>query len=170
MQSLIILAICFYVILAVPVYTCVCFKQPCQPKLCTERECFSCIQNLSQNPCHLCPPYLPTMWYFLPFQVNISCATFKLFKTLLLLICVNVLQLMRKYVVFYLSILSFTSDRLSPGLVAYTSAYPIICKKSWQRGAQPQLITTFINNSLHMFCPDLSVSNLILQQTLLHGM
>jgi hypothetical protein len=49
------------------------------------------------------------------------------------------------------------------GLVAYTSAYPIICKKSWQRGAQPQLITTFINNSLHMFCPDLSVSNLILQ-------
>ena len=113
-QSLIILAICFYVILAVPVYTCVCFKQPCQPKLCTERECFSCIQNLSQNPCHLCPPYLPTMWYFLPFQVNISCATFKLFKTLLLLICVNVLQLMRKYVVFYLSILSFTSDRLSP--------------------------------------------------------
>ena len=65
--------------------------------------------------------------------------------------------------VFYLSILSFTSDRLSPGLVAYTSAYPIICKKSWQRGAQPQLITTFINNSLHMFCPDLSVSNLILQ-------
>ena len=50
-----------------------------------------------------------------------------------------------------------------PGLVAYTSAYPIICKKSWQRGAQPQLITTFINNSLHMFCPDLSVSNLILQ-------
>ena len=78
--------------------------KPCQPKTCIERECFSYIHNLRPNLCHLCPPYLPTTWYFLPFQVNTSCATFKLFK-LLLLICVNVLQLMRKYVVFYLSIL-----------------------------------------------------------------
>ena len=37
--------------------------------------------TLSQNPCHLSPPYLPIMWYFLPFQVNTSCATFKLFKS-----------------------------------------------------------------------------------------
>ena len=41
--------------------------------------------TLSQNPCHLCPPYLPTMWYFLPFQVNTSCATFKQFKSYYLL-------------------------------------------------------------------------------------
>ena len=35
-------------------------------------------------------------------------------------------------------------------------------KRAGKWGAQSQLITTFINNSLHMFCPDLSVSNLIL--------
>ena len=38
-------------------------------------------KTLSQNPCQLCPPYLPIMWYFLPFQVNTSCATFKRFKS-----------------------------------------------------------------------------------------
>src|SRR5215218_7088573 len=42
-------------------------------------------KTLSQNLCRLCPPYLPTMWYFLPFQVNTSCATFKQFKSYYLL-------------------------------------------------------------------------------------
>ena len=100
------------------------------PKLCTERECFSCIQTLSQNPCHLCPPYLPTMWYFLPFQVNTSCATFKTFKIFLFL-CQCLLAHEELVWSFFILFFKWT---FTPGLVAYTSAYPITCKKSWQMG------------------------------------
>ena len=40
-------------------------------------------KTLSQNPCHLCPPYLPIYGIFLQLQIIFSCATFKIFKILL---------------------------------------------------------------------------------------
>ena len=119
-------------------------------------------KTLSQNPCQLCPPYLPIMWYFLPFQVNTSCATFKLFKSYYLLFVS----------MFYSSWGSMWCFIFQPchllltDFHQWTSGIYIrlsnnFAKRAGKRGAQSQLITTFINNSLHMFCPDLSVSNLI---------
>ena len=44
-------------------------------------------KTLNQNPCHLCPPYLPICGISPPLQVNCSCATFKTFKTTKHVLC-----------------------------------------------------------------------------------
>ena len=76
-----------------------------------------------------------------------ACATFKTFKIFLFL-CQCLLAHEELVWLFFILFVKWT---FTPGLVAYTSAYPITCKKSWQRGAQPQLITTLTINSLHTF-------------------
>ena len=44
------------------------------------------------------------------------------------------------------------SNRLTYGLVVYTSAYPIILQKELANGVpSPELITTLTINSLHIF-------------------
>src|SRR5215213_5943015 len=69
---------------------------------------------------------------------------------------------MRKYVVFYLSILSFTFDRLSQWTSGFIRLSNNFAKRAGNGVPSPNLLTC-INNSLHMFCSYLSVSNLNLQ-------
>jgi hypothetical protein len=70
-----------------------------------------------------------------------ACATFKTFKIFPFL-CQCLLAHEELVWLFFILFVKWT---FTPGLVAYTSAYPITCKKSWQRGAQSQLITTLTN-------------------------
>ena len=59
---------------------CVCLNNLSSPNSVLSGNAACASKTLSQNPCHLCPPYLPICGIFLPLQVNLSCATFKLFK------------------------------------------------------------------------------------------
>ena len=113
-QSLIMLAICSYVSFAVLVHTCVCFKQPCQPKPCIEREYFSCIQILELNNTMPFVSTIPT--YYMVFLCHS--------KQILHVLPLNNSKAIISYLCqcfiaheevcgVYLSILSFTSDRLS---------------------------------------------------------
>jgi len=70
-----------------------------------------------------------------------ACANFKTFKIFLFL-CQCLLAHEELVWLFFILFVKWT---FTSGLVAYTSAYPITCKKSWQRGVQSQLITTLIN-------------------------
>ena len=60
----------FMYTLAILVGNDVCLQKPCQPKSVLRGNGSCTSKTLSQNPCHLCPPYLPIMWCFSPFQVN----------------------------------------------------------------------------------------------------
>ena len=44
-------------------------------------------KNLIQNPCHLCPPHLPTMWYFLPFQIILHVLPLNYSKAIISYLC-----------------------------------------------------------------------------------
>ena len=77
-----------------------------------------------------------------------ACATFKTFKVLLNLCqCFIAHEEVCGVLSFNLVIQTFTN-----GLVAYTSAYPIILQKELANGVpSPELITTLTINSLHIF-------------------
>ena len=100
--------------------------------------------------CQMCPPYLPICGISPPLQVNFSCATFKLFKIVIIPFCVNVYQLMRKqWVILY----STCQTDFTPGLVAYSSAYPIILQKELATGCPVPINYNFNHLILFTFLP-----------------
>ena len=89
------------------------------------------------------------MWYFLLFQVNTSCATFKLFKTLLLLILCHCLLAHEGYVEFLYHSCQTDFHQWTSGIYIRLSIN--LAKRAGKWGAQSQLISTLTANSLHIF-------------------